>query len=488
MPSVPDASGRPYPPLPPLPPLPNETDGSGSGSSGAGGSGGHSGKTIAASVGGACGGLALIAALTVLALRRRRTRRRTGQGLLADSGEKGGRKRGGMKERLMSQGRRLNGLSKMGHVEGDFFLMKMEDDDDDEYDRSHESRDDYDDEVAAAMAKYRKSQPLVVRPEAGSSAPEPGIGGEERPGHDRDSTISYPPNTYVSPSLRHSASYPAIYSDDDYTMSSMRSSFETSSVVRQYWAASMAARTERLLEGHPPSTNYFDDDRRSASESSQSRKADIMSIDESFTEGGRSSTRRPLRQAPGERHNRSTVNSLQSYLRRSMSMSLTSIRSGESTTDDESMHRHQRGFRASINTEYLDHLNIKALQSEHHQMAAYRHYYRRNPTLTMSTVDRVAFMGGSRTMTTANSQRTSTVPSLTSTNDPFQSFDSNEALTELDPFSDHQYALESNDGTQGLCPRPSSKRSMLSVVNSSDDGRSNSALLRSFPTPPEVSS
>lgn len=168
---------------------------------------------------------------------------------------------------------------------------------------------------------------------------------------------------------------------------------------------------------------------------------------------------------------------------------------------------HTHGYRSSINTEFLAHLNIKSLRSQQHQLAYYRHYYRQNPSLTMSTVDGPGIAssagapgsnmgpgmgvgagaggglrveGGSVTQTMA-SQRTSSTPSLTSTNDPFETFDSNEILLGLDPFSDTN-ALN-QESRRRAPPPPVPSASMLGVELVQED-RSNSTLLRSFPTPP----
>ncbi|KAG0355037.1 hypothetical protein BGZ54_001325 [Gamsiella multidivaricata] len=502
--SIPNPSNIPFPPLPPLPPLddPSSTsDGSGSTQGNTPGNGpvkDGPGRTIGVALGGVSGMLALVLLVTLFIVRRRRHTRSREPGLLG--GSKGGGQYGGlgMKEKLMMKGRRLKGSNK-GQSERDFYLMRDDDDDDDYNDNASET---YDSEVAAAVAKHKKRHTLAD-PEAGSSekqsseadkqgeATEPSMRG-----HDRDSTLSYPPNAYIDRYLSPSGSHQYMYTDDESTMSSMRSSFESSSVVRQYWAASMAARTERRLEGFPPSVSYSEGDsvfgghRRTPSMSSQSRKADILSMDDSsFTESyidgprvgaGAGSAAGPLSFKEGmvKRHYRSTVNSVQSYIRRSMSMSLASFQSGISSTDDEGWHR-GHGYRSSINTEFLDHLNIKALRSHQHQLAYYRHYYRQNPSLTASTIDETPVMGANaKTMTTTTSWRTSSAPSLTSTNDPFQTFDSNEILVDLSPFSDlHAVQTKDNEMDQTLQPPPK-----LSVVTAED--RSNSSLLRSFPSPP----
>ncbi|KAF9900932.1 hypothetical protein BX616_002452 [Lobosporangium transversale] len=522
--STPTTTSSPFPftPLPPLPPLPSgagkDDDVTGTGSGG--GHGGNVNDVNGGSVGGPsnvkgmtatfvsiAAAAALIAIISLLVLRRRRQRRR---------GHGNGRYGNGrsMKERLRIQGLRMKGSGK-DQSERDFYLMREEEDDDENHEHGKFEGDDrhsavrdqdsYNSEVAAAVAKYRKSQQLDIS-EAGSSEKYSSEVGSKSDSRDRNSSLIYPADAYLGrPSWRKSASNSYMYSDDDFTMSSMRSSHETSSVVRQYWVASMAARAERLLEGHPPSRQYHEEGSvsgnnqyRSPSFSSQSRKADIMSFDASSGTGSLPLTK----EGPIKRHYRNTMNSINGYLRRSMSMSLTSLQTGGSLTDNESWHRHP-GFRASINAEYLDHLNIKSLRSEERQMAYYSHYYRQNPT--MSTVDGVAYdgalgLGGrSQTMTTATtpSWRTSATPSLTSTNDPFQTFDSNEILLDMNPFSDqHAVTMASSSSSteeslneKDFLPLPPPPP-LQSISNSGSEGgdRSNSALLRSFPSPPPVSS
>ncbi|KAG0293071.1 hypothetical protein BGZ98_002352, partial [Dissophora globulifera] len=458
----PNPSGRPYPPLPPLPSVSDSPTGSSSGNSTGPGDSGSSGpnrvKTIAASIGGVGAGVALVVVMTIIILRRRRSAQQIGRRVLSGSGGYDWRR--GMTEKLAKQGRRLKGLGKKGR-EHDFFLMQDDDDYNDYY-----NKEKYDEDVGAALASYHKSRPLSHVSEAGYSGnqldAEASVDGQVPQRHGREPAISYPPNAYVDGLMRNSISHPCMCSDD-----STRSSWESSSVIRQYWAASMTARAERRLEGYPPSTSYLDDEgsifgdrrhRRTPSQSSQSRKADIFGADDSsiesdFTDGLISSN--AGKDGVAKRYYQSTINSVQSYLRRSMSMSLTSLRSGMSTTDDESIYDHGRGFRSSINNEYLHHLNIKSLYNEQRQLDYYRHFYRRNPTITtMGTVDKSS-RNNTRTMTITTSQRTSSAPSLTSTNDPFQTFDSNdpsrifnssEVQLAQDPFSDC-YVVE-NDETQ----------------------------------------
>ncbi|KAI1296266.1 hypothetical protein EDD11_007435 [Mortierella claussenii] len=535
---------NPYPTLPPLPNGPGDgsgpNDGGGSGPNDSGGSsisssGGGPGAgtsrnmtAIFASIGAAA---ALVAIISLMVLRRRQTRRRRGRELLSNNNA-GGSKRD-MKEWLRLPGFHMKGSNK-DQAHHSFTLMKEEDDGGDD-NNGHGAAWHHGDPAivgAAPLFMPHKSHPLTAV-EAGSSEKQPSatknLGNDIlSETHDRNSSLLCPPDAHLDRSWRKSDLnlYLNLYtnSDDDFTMSSMRSSCETSSVVREYWAASMAARAERRLEGFPPSRNcldegsFFEDHQnRSPSFSSESRKADILSLDtssyaDSYSDaaGVRERPKTQLSASPSgikesiiKRHYRNTVNSIHGYLRRSMSMSLTSLRSGVSSSDNDSWH-YQRGFRSSISAEYLDHLNIKSLRSEQRQLAYYGHYYRQNPT--MSTVDGDAYDGvfavvnrsRTRTMTTMISQRTSSAPSLTSTNDPFQTFDSNEILSDLSPFSD-QHAVpvpavptippeHTLEGNSGLLLPPSPLLTTVGNQTAADRGRSNSGLLSSFPPPPVLSS
>lgn len=508
---------RPYPSLPPLPPIPDDDGDITSNGTGSGGIPRKAENTrdLTAILGGICGGGAVVLITTLFVLRhRRQTRRKGQQGLLRGAGQAGGYGGlgRGMKGKRSGKNSPFKGNKRGSQGDRDFFLMR--DDDEEDY--------DYDEEVAAATAGYRKSRHDLINLEAGpmdkSRTTSQAVEGSdqqqsERSAQERDSTVSYPPNAYLEPYnfRRPTSSNQYTYTDDDFTMSSMRSSCETSSVVRQYWAASMAARTERQLEGFP-ARRCFEDGYGSPSMSSQSRKADILSMDASLdgsfsdavlnsiaeeearstvAAGGAPSRRRP-KTASSYRGGANT--------RRSMTMSFASRQSTVSSDDDSYRH----GFRPSINGEYLDHLNIKALRSEQHQLAYYKHFYRQNPTLTMSTAGGAAGGGGkTKTMTTTTTRRTSSAPSLTSTNDPFKNFDSDEIVitvgqypdmyldydpfADQDPFSDqYEVVHDEDDDDHILMPPPP----LLRVTNATEgaggggEERSNSALLRSFPIPP----
>ncbi|KAG0373663.1 hypothetical protein BGX24_011408 [Mortierella sp. AD032] len=389
--TIPYPSTKPYPPLPPLPPLSDPPPPPSPGNVGGGGGGGSSGsdqpKTLLASI---CSGAALVIIVSLLVLRRRRSMRNgnNGRGINSNRGVK------------LPHLKLLHGRSKGDQKEGHFHLMR----DDDDYDNP-----EMDQEVALAAASTTKitmkslapaPPPFQVPPPMPlliDISPESAEKIDEHTANYRDSSLSYPPNAHLDPSWRRSASFPCTtYSDDDYTMSSMRSSCETSSVVREYWAASMAARTERRLEGYPPTIDLYDEGsvfgdhhRRTPSFSSVSRKAEIMTLDSaSIAESN------VLPAADGflKRHYRNTMNSVQSYLQRSMTMSLTSLHSTFTSSSEEEnssagygTRSRGNGFRPPIDSEFLSHLNIKSLRSEERQLEYYTHLYRQNPTM-MTTV------------------------------------------------------------------------------------------------------
>ncbi|KAF9081537.1 hypothetical protein BGX29_004432, partial [Mortierella sp. GBA35] len=396
------------------------------------------------------------------------------------------------------------GSTKSEKKEGRFFLMRN---DDDNYDNPEMDR-----EVSAAAAtgpvsatkkSQTQDQSLPVSNDAvlvDLSSESTEKSDRQQPSSHRDLTLSYPPNAHLDPSYRRSASFPFAYSEaDEYTMSSMRSSCETSSVVRGYWAASMAARTERRLEGYPPSIDYYDEGdvfgdhrRRTPSFSSVSRKAEIMTLDSASV--AESNILPPI-DGLLKRHYRNTINSVQSYLRRSMSMSLSSLHTTFTSSSEEEIssagytpRSRGTGFRPPIDSEFLNHLNIKSLRSEERQLEYYTHLYRQNPTMTMSTADYDDYssstpgphhhhQASSIMMDDDASRRTSSVPSLTSTNDPFKTFDSNEILLDMGPSADQRVIfVRSPSSSSSLTERgpqvtfTTTANSTLQVVNSSSSG------------------
>ncbi|KAF8957366.1 hypothetical protein BGZ46_002203 [Entomortierella lignicola] len=460
-------------PLPPLPPFqtiytpPSSTSGPVSGPSNAGGT--HSSNHTLVAAFGSIGATAAIIAVISILVKRRRQSRRNG------FSRSGGVVFGGLpsREKLRIKGFGSKGSNKNSLSDRSFFLMKEQSDDED-------GNDDGDAEVAAKKRINSQAFQSLDSFEATGLSEKSSVLIDDITCDDqfRQSVLQRPSAAFMTPSPRRfSTPLPYSYSDDDYTMSSMRSSCETSSVIRQYWAASMAARAERRM-------NEADLNYPRSSISSQSRKADIFngnasSFIDSDVDAARIGTANSSN-GPFKKYYRSTVNSVNSYIRRSMSMSIASLRSG-SVTDDDSWCR-QHGFRSSINSEFLNHLNIKSLQNGQRQLEYYRYYYRQSPTI--STVDGSLYnrpTSQQSVVTSGASHRTSSAPSLTSTNDPFlQNFDSNEIVLDLDPFSDNN-AINFQD----LPPPPP-----LILVGGGDveSERSNSSILRSFPSPPIIDS
>ncbi|KAF9958864.1 hypothetical protein BGZ72_010758 [Mortierella alpina] len=225
-----------------------------------------------------------------------------------------------------------------------------------------------------------------------------------------------------------------------FSMSSYRSSFETSSVIRKYWAASMAARAERRAEGHPPSTRDLEDGRSGysyyeegsvfgdGSRDSESRLADIMSTRTTGSGHSAATTRRPYR--------RNTLNSFGAYSfgqTETTTMSLSSIPDSLMISEDEFLERlraHELEQEEQYNQarqqrqQYSDGDDDEAYYPYHHHRHPHPYYHHGHGSII--------------------SRRTSSVPSLTSSTDPFKTFDSNEVLMDmdhtstedLDPFSD----------------------------------------------------
>lgn len=519
--SIPYPPTKPYPPLPPLPPLPEMPPSSSGGGGGGGGS--SQTKTLLASI---CSAAALVIIVSLLVLRRRRSKRHGGRGMNGSHGLK------------LPHLKLIRNRSKSDQKEGLFHLMH----DDGDYDNPEIDR-----QVASAASKKLQRSPSQVQPPPVPvliDLSEPAEKSDQQSVSHLDSRLSYPPTAHLDPTWRQSAPFPYDYADEEYTMSSMRSSCETSSVVREYWAASMAARAERRLEGYPPTIDFYDEgsvfgdqQRRTLSFSSMSRKAEILTLDSaSITE----SSVLPAEDGFLKRRYRNTMNSVQSYLQRSMTMSLSSLHSTFTSSSEEenssvgggvgvgnAPRSRGTGFRPPIDSEFLNHLNIKSLRSEERQLEYYTHLYRQNPTITMSTVnydDGYEAPPAASIMTGADDEswRSSSVPSLTSTNDPFKTFDSNEILLDMSPFADQHViplpplpsssseerplssgsssternpAIVVGNGSGSTDTTPTNSRALM-VVNSSspslvvnvEDERSNSTLLGSFPIPPPVTS
>lgn len=257
-----------------------------------------------------------------------------------------------------------------------------------------------------------------------------------------------------------------------YTMSSFGDGSsidgDDSSVVHKYWAASMAVRAERRLEGHSPTRGLEDDsdaygyDEGSIfgdqSRDSDSRMADILSLRTTGsvdgTAGGTMDTARHHlyeQYQIREPYRRDTLNTSfgDGISTRTMTPSLSSAQDSCPFSEEEFLERmHFEQLQAQLQHEYY-----AREQREHHQR-----YHRHGETESMM------------------SRRTSSVPSLTSTNDPFKTFDSNEIVLDQDQDLDHSEDPFADSRRFTPSPEPSLR------VPTMD--RSNSDLVGSFPTVP----
>ncbi|KAF9112441.1 hypothetical protein BGX27_003406 [Mortierella sp. AM989] len=194
----------------------------------------------------------------------------------------------------------------------------------------------------------------------------------------------------------------------NYSPSSLRtsSSIEESSVIRKYWEASMAARaeindtqTQTDISGETYDEGSIFGD--GSSRDSESRMADILSL--------RTADSGSVVNTIGTLENRrSTLNSMGDISSfghdRSLTTTLSSIPDSLMISEEEFLQRLQmHEMQMQLEQEYYD-----RYYSDH-----------REPYPARSTISRM-----------------SSVPSLTSTNDPFQTFDSNELLLDANPFSD----------------------------------------------------
>ncbi|KAG0291116.1 hypothetical protein BGZ96_005481 [Linnemannia gamsii] len=459
-----------HPPLPPLPTFPN-----GGGVSPPGGPTVEKNdnslalKATLLSVGVFAGVAAVVVPLLVM---RRRRMRRSRQGsrsedLLSGGAApgSGGAGSGVMKE---TKRRRLGNKSKEGH----FYKME-DDDDDDEFDQMQQSSGDLEKRYAAASAatasaaaaasnnggtETRDKSMLAVGAGVGQldavTVPQMALHGDTTAAlyHKRRSSLPYMVTSH-------------------YTMSSIGdgSSIEDddSSVVRKYWAASMAARVERRLEGHSPTRGLDSEDDvygydegsifGDQSRDSDSRMADILSLrttgSMNGTAGGTMDTTR--------HHLYEQYRQQQQYRRDTLNTSFGDGISTRTMTPSLSSAQDSCPFSEE---EFLERVQFEELQAQlQHEYYAQQ---QREQRYTHSMISR----------------RTSSVPSLTSTNDPFKTFDSNEIVLDQDQDQDHDpFADDPFSDSRRCTPSPSPSLS-LRVPSMSD--RSNSDLVGSFPTTP----
>ncbi|KAF9994838.1 hypothetical protein BGZ80_007676 [Entomortierella chlamydospora] len=182
-------------------------------------------------------------------------------------------------------------------------------------------------------------------------------------------------------------------------MSSTESSFENSSVIRRYWEASMAARAEcntpqpQTHVGHEEGSIFGDD----SSRDSESRMADILSLRTS----GSGSITETLGTMERYNNRRSTLGGASSFGNE------TSLTTTISSVPDSLLISEE---------EFLERLQMHQLEQEYYNRY-YPNHHDQYPARSFIS-------------------RSSSIPSLTSTNDPFKTFDSNEILLDVDPFSD----------------------------------------------------
>ncbi|KAG0344495.1 hypothetical protein BG004_004447, partial [Podila humilis] len=270
-------------------------------------------------------------------------------------------------------------------------------------------------------------------------------------------TVTKPPNTFMTSTpmyLRRSSS-PRIYSASAYSMSSIQSgsisSFEASSVVRQYWAASVAARAEHrhnhqhYLQSQEESFGQGSSFGERDSESS-SRMADIVTHtnDSMGTFATQRQRDRSLerRWAKGLDRRNTLGSSIgeqtpSSSLRRASMLSFSSV---PSSMDPEEYQ--ERAYLGRMHHEAM------RMQQEHDMIHAQSQPYRQQQQEKYCDHPRrLHYHPHLELVNSMNSRRSSSVPSLTSTNDPFQTFDSNEVLMDNpNPFSDSRAATPVQTG------------------------------------------
>ncbi|KAG0046819.1 hypothetical protein BGZ83_008014, partial [Gryganskiella cystojenkinii] len=325
--------------LPPLPPLPDSPSGLGSSNEKSSRS-----KTIGATLGGLCGFAALVAVASLFILRRRQKRHRHQQGQSS-----------GIKKRLRLQGRRFKNSMKDSN---DHFYM-MRDDDDENHDgynhtleKNRENSWSSSQDVESAMVERNENIPGLVTirpvskiPKVFSCSNPPSLLDEiselDLGARRQSSVLSYPPLVHLPPEdWKRSSGMTSLHASDALSLSSsakvQSDEEEVSSVVRKYWAAATAARAERSRNNNSNPLPSF---------SSQSRKADILGFedgDSSTSYSSRAEQRKDFHQCETESSRRSsedldaayrgwvrnpfrsTVNSIQSYVNRSMSTGLQS--------------------------------------------------------------------------------------------------------------------------------------------------------------------
>ncbi|KAG0034805.1 hypothetical protein BGZ82_005601 [Podila clonocystis] len=442
---IPVPSGLPaHPPLPPH------------GSTATDGAKSDSAKTIGAVIGtvGMAAALAVVV-VSLMLVRRRRRRRMAGEGSTTSLGPSTGHSGRVMKEKKR-KGPGLWGRHGSNETGGHFVQMDSSDDEDD-----HDSSHGQDAGVvprlqavaggvgvnAAGKSEIAEAEQNGVQQERGEALIATPTTAAKRSGPSiMETAVAMPPHVFMDPTVLSHRRYSLPMTESTYTMSSIGSSFEASSVVRQYWAASEAARAERRRDTYGGRSvgegeGYYTEGSIFGDRDSESRMADIVSRTENSSVGTFTTQRQrdhslERRWARGlDRRNTlgSSIGDSSSMQRTTtMTMSFSSIPSSMDSED----------YREQV---YLDRLHMQALRMrEQELMMLHEHhmrqqdYYDHRPQDPHLLHHHHHYPHHADYIGTMTSRRSSSVPSLTSTNDPFKTFDSNELLDtpSMDPFSD----------------------------------------------------
>ncbi|KAF9276804.1 hypothetical protein BGZ88_001505 [Linnemannia elongata] len=372
---------------------------------------------------------------------------------------------------------------RLGHKPKEGYFYKMEDEDDGEIDNDDMQQSSGDLEKQHAASTMTASATAAVTASADGATETRDRSMAVGAGVGQLDAVTVPQMALLGDTTTAAASFHKRRSSlpymvtSHYTMSSFGDGSsidgDDSSVVRKYWAASMAARAERRLEGHSPTRGLEDDsdaygyDEGSIfgdqSRDSDSRMADILSLRTTGsvdgTAGGTMDTARHHlyeQYQQREPYRRDTLNTSfgDGISTRTMTPSLSSVQDSCPFSEEEFLERmHFEQLQAQLQHEYY-----AQQQREHHQ----RYHHHHGDTESMM------------------SRRTSSVPSLTSTNDPFKTFDSNEIVLDQDQDQEqHHHRSEDPFADSRRCT-PSPEPSLR--VPTMD--RSNSDLVGFFPTVP----
>ncbi|KAG0326527.1 hypothetical protein BG000_001347 [Podila horticola] len=452
---IPVPSGLPvHPPLPPY------------GSTGTEGAKSDSAKTIGAVIGtvGMAAALAVVV-VSLMLVRRRRRRRMAGEGSTSSLGPSTGGRSGRVMKEKKRKGPGLWGGRHSSNESGGHFVQMDSSEDEDDRDSSHGQDAGVVPRLHAvaggvgvnAAGKSEISEvekDVVVRERGEASIATPTATAKGSGPSFVETTVAMPPHVFMDPAVLNRRRYSSPMTESSaYSMSSIGSSFVASSVLRQYWAASEAARAERRRDTYggrslAEAEGYYTEGSIFGDRDSESRMADIVSRTENGSVGTFTTQRQrdhslERRWARGlDRRNTlgSSIGDSSSLQRTTtMTMSFSSI---PSSMDSEEYHEQV----------YLDQLHMQGLRMrEQELMMLHEHrmrqqeYYDHRPQFHHHPHDPHLLHHGHHHyphhadyIGTMTSRRSSSVPSLTSTNDPFKTFDSNDLLAtpSMDPFSD----------------------------------------------------